>query len=92
MNYQSIAVFSINIRSTKPEKEEVTMYIWKFFNSTSLRRPALVFLMALLLLSGLVYTQAPDSALGLRREDPTEVDPIGVGDDPHLRIFLGIGS
>jgi len=58
------------------------MNISKYFTSKSLGRRLFFFLMALFLVSGLVFTQAPGPAFGLRREDPTEPDPIGVGDDP----------
>ena len=60
------------------------MYTWKHFKSKTYGRRMFFFLMVLFLVSGLVLTQAPGVAFGLRRDDPTDTDPIGVGDDPPL--------
>jgi hypothetical protein len=54
----------------------------KFLTFRSRGQRWFVLLTALLLVSGLVLTQEPSPTLGMRREDPTDTDPIGVGDDP----------
>jgi hypothetical protein len=63
-------------------KRRITMNIRKYFKSKFFGRRLIVLLTALLLVVGLFINQLPDSALGMRREDPTDTDPIGVGDDP----------
>jgi len=62
-------------------ERRITMNTRKFFESKSWGGRWSVFLIALLLVSGLVFTQATP-VLGMRPEDPTDTDPIGVGDDP----------
>jgi hypothetical protein len=54
----------------------------KFFPFRSRGQHWFFLLTVLLLVSGLVLTQAPAPTLGMRREDPTDTDPIGVGNDP----------
>jgi len=55
------------------------MYIWEQFKSKSYGRRMFFFLMLLLLVSGLVFIQAPEAVFGLCRDDPTDTHPNLVG-------------
>jgi hypothetical protein len=58
----------------------------KFFTFRSRGQRWFVLLTVLLLVSGLFLTQAPAPTLGMRREDPTDTYPIGVGNDPPAYV------